>query len=411
MKLFAIIPVIAATLFGCTSCKKAEVNTTQDNPYKMLELTTKSEEYAAKGNDFAFNMIDKVNYATKGNFIISPLSMQFLLGMILDGAQGQTADEICSVLGYGEGEVSAVNEYCQSMLQQLPGLDKKTKLSIANAIIVNQKYPLLDSYKTTVGKYYRAEVDNMDFNDNAGTTRKINSWCSENTNGLITEIIKEVDPQMLAYLLNALYFKGEWYQKFPKANTSNESFTTEDGKKTKVAIMKTEKSYHYRENDIFRAVRLLYGNGAYYMTVILPVESRTIADVTDYLNGKTWDAFVMSMVSCDVDLWLPKFETKFHIELNEILSAMGMPSAFSRVNADFKAMSKSAMCLSFVQQDAIIKLDEEGTEAAAVSSAGMGTTSVAPGKHIVFHADHPFLYLICESSTGAILFAGKYSGK
>ena len=114
--------------------------------------------------------------------------------MILDGAQGQTADEICSVLGYGAGEVDAVNEYCQAMLQQLPDMDKKTKLAIANAIVVNQKYQLLDSYKSTVGKYYDAEVANMDFDDNAGTTKKINKWCSDKTNGLVPEIIKNVNP-------------------------------------------------------------------------------------------------------------------------------------------------------------------------------------------------------------------------
>ena len=117
------------------------------------------------------------------------------------------------------------------------------------------------------------------------------------------------------------------------------------------------------------------------------------------------------MVPCDVDLWLPKFETKFHIDLNDILSEMGMASSFDALKADFTAMSADAMCLSFVKQDAVIKVDEEGTEAAVVSSAGMLATSAGPGDHIVFHADHPFLYLITESSTGAVLFAGKYSGK
>jgi serpin B len=124
-----------------------------------------------------------------------------------------------------------------------------------------------------------------------------------------------------------------------------------------------------------------------------------------------WIKFVQMMVRCDVDLWLPKFETKYSKKLNDILSDMGMPSAFSASHADFKAMSDAALCLSFVKQDAVIKVDEDGTEAAVVSSAGMNATSAGPGEHIVFHADHPFLYLITESSTGAILFAGKYSGK
>ena len=411
MKHFAIIGAMMAILIGSVSCEKIGGDNPKDNPYKRLERTTKSAEFARKGNDFAFNFIDRVNDATQVDFIISPLSMQFLLGMILDGAQGQTADEICSVLGYGAGEVDAVNEYCQAMLQQLPDMDKKTKLAIANAIVVNQKYQLLDSYKSTVGKYYDAEVANMDFADVTGTTKKINKWCSDHTNGLIKEIIEKVNPDMLAYLMNAMYFKSEWKQKFPKGNTSSETFTTEGGTKTSVPMMKMEKSFLYQDNDVIRAIRLPYGNGAYSMIVILPVEGKTLSDVTDYLNGKEWDAFASSLVSCDVDLWLPKFETSFRVKLNDILCAMGMPTAFKKDLADFSAMSMPSPYLSYVQQDAIIKVDEEGTEAAVVSSAGMMATSAGPGDHIVFHADHPFLYLITESSTGAILFAGKYSGK
>jgi serpin B len=411
MKHFALISAMTAILIGSVSCEKIGGDDPKDNPYKKLELTTKSAEFAKQGNDFAFNFIDRVNGVTQGDFIISPLSMQFLLGMILDGAQGQTADEICSVLGYGAGEVVAVNEYCQAMLQQLPNMDKKTKLAIANAIVVNQNYPLLDSYKSTVGKHYDAEVANMDFDDISGSTKKINKWCSDHTNGLITEIIKNVNPEMLAYLLNAMYFKSEWKQKFPKGNTSNETFTAEDGTKKSVPMMKMEKSFTYQDNDVLRTVRLPYGNGVFSMMVILPAEGKTLADVTGYLNGKEWNAFVSNLVSCDVDLWLPKFETQFRIKLNDILCAMGMPTAFDKNLADFTAMSSISPYLSYVQQDAIIKVDEEGTEAAVVSSAGMMPTSAGPGDHIVFHADHPFLYLITESSTGAILFAGKYSGK
>ncbi len=411
MKHFALISAMTAILIGSVSCEKIGGDDPKDNPYKKLELTTKSAEFAKQGNDFAFNFIDRVNGVTQGDFIISPLSMQFLLGMILDGAQGQTADEICSVLGYGAGEVDAVNEYCLSMLQQLPNLDKKTKLAIANAIVVNQKYQLLDSYKATVGKFYDAEVANLDFADVTGTTKKINKWCSDHTNGLIKEIIEKVNPDMLAYLMNAMYFKSEWKQKFPKGNTSSEAFTAEGGTKTSVPMMKMEKSFLYQDNDVIRAVRLPYGNGVYSMIVILPVEGKTLSDVTDYLNGKEWDAFASSLVSCDVDLWLPKFETSFRIKLNDILCAMGMPTAFNKDLADFSAMSMPSPYLSYVQQDAIIKVDEEGTEAAVVSSAGMMATSAGPGDHIVFHADRPFLYLITESSTGAILFAGKYSGE
>lgn len=409
MKHLTVIVAAMALLIGSVSCQKDEDTS---NPYKRLDLTTKATEFVHLGNDFAFNFIDRVSDATEGDFIISPLSMQFLLGMILDGAEGETADEICNVLGYGAGEADEVNKYCLSMLQQLPDMDKKTKLSIANAIFVNQTYPLQDSYKETVGKYYLAEATNLDFSDNAGSTKKINKWCSDQTNGLVPKVIDNVSPDMLAYLLNAMYFKSQWKEKFPKGNTSSETFTAEDGTTKSVSMMKNEEDFRYQDNDVLRAVRLPYGNNVFAMTVILPAEGKTLADVTDYLGEENnWDAFKDEMVTCDVDLWLPKFETSFHIKLNDILSAMGMPSSFSAARADFSAMSDYAMCLSFVQQDAVIKVDEQGTEAAVVSSAGMMATSVGPGEHVVFHADRPFLYLITENSTGAILFAGKYSGK
>jgi serpin B len=177
-------------------------------------------------------------------------------------------------------------------------------------------------------------------------------------------------------------------------------------------MMKNEKHFFYQGNDVIRAVRLPYGNGAYSMTVILPADGKILSDVSNYLDNNTWEDFQRKMVMCKVDLWLPKYETKFDINLNGILSAMGMSSAFDPVKADFKAMSDAAMCLSVVKQKAAIKVDEEGTEAAVVSMTGldMAAGPIATD-HIVFHADRPFLYLITESSTGVILFAGKYSGR
>lgn len=410
MKHLVLLFAFATIIVGSISCEKIGDEDIQDNPYKKLSLTTRSADFASKGNAFAFNYIDRVNDAVEGDFFISPLSMQFLLGMVLNGAREQTADEICSVLGYGKGEIDAVNDYSLSMLKQLPDLDKRTNLTIANAIFVNKKYSLLNSYKTDVGKYYEAEVENLDFSNNSSSTKAINKWCSDHTKGLVPEIIDQVDPRILSYLLNAMYFKSQWKEKFPKGSTSKETFTDERGEKTTVQMMKNEKRFAYQDDDVIRAVCLPYGNGAYSMTVILPADGKTLSDVTDYLEMKTWEDFQRRMVMCVVDLKLPKFETKFEINLNDILSAMGMPSAFDAGKADFKAMSDAAICMSVVKQKAAIKVDEEGTEAAVVSMSGMAMAAF-PGDHIVFHADRPFLYLITESSTGAILFAGKFSGR
>ena len=410
MNRFGLLAAMAVLLTVSLSCGKLNGDDPKNNPYKRLDLTTKSVEFVQQGNTFAFDFIDRINSLEEGDFFISPLSMQLLLGMILDGAQNGTADEICKVLGYGAGEVNAVNEYSLSMLEQLPSLDKKTKLSIANAIFANKQYSLKDDYKSTVGKYYQAEVANLDFSNETASLKAINGWCDKQTNGMIPKVLDKVSPGTLAYLLNAMYFKSEWKEKFSKNNTVNEVFTTEDGGTKKVPMMKNNEHFQYQDNDDFRVVNLPYGNGAFSMLVILPQSGKTLADVSSALKTADWTEFRQSMVRCDVNLWLPKFETKYSIKLNDILSDMGMPSSFSPIDADFKAMSDMALCLSFVKQDAVIKVDEEGTEAAAVSVAGMDAAA-APGEHIVFHADHPFLYLITESSTGAILFAGKYSGK
>lgn len=380
------------------------------NPYKSLDLSTRAGGFVEQGNDtFTFEFIDRINALSEKDYIISPLSMQFLLGMILDGAKGETSDEICKVLGYGKGETEAVNEYCLSMLKQLPGLDKKTKLNIANAIFVKKGRTLLDTYRTDVSKYFDAKVDFLDFSDNERSLKAINGWCSKQTDGHISKILDKVDQNNMAYLLNAIYFKSQWKEKFEKSRTTEEVFTRESGSKANVMMMKQNESYSYNENDVFKIVQIPYGNGAFSMIALLPQKGKKVADVVDYLKKNDWNSVRRDFVPCEVDLWLPRFETKFSINLNAILSAMGMPSSFSPALADFTAMSKDALCLSFVQQDAVIKVDEEGTVAAAISSAGMMDYAAAPGTRVEFHADHPFIYLITESSTGAVLFAGRYS--
>ncbi|MBQ9477845.1 MAG: serpin family protein [Bacteroidales bacterium] len=403
--------MLALTSLLSTQCRGA-ASADEDNRYIPLDLSTKSSEFVQKGHSFAFEFIDRINDTEKKDYVISPLSMQFLLGMILDGAQGTTADEICRVLGYGSGEVDAVNEYCLAMLEQLPKLDKKTRLDIANAIFVSEGVPLLDSYEKTVADKFRAAVSNLDFNNGEKALKVINGWCSDHTNGMIPKILDEVDPDMLAYLLNAMYFKSEWTDRFSKSATADEPFTVESGQKRPVKMMKQEREFEYGENSHFRWVVLPYGNRAFQMNVLMPTEGHTLAEMTEILKTESWDRIRHNTYPCEVDLWLPKFESRYHIKLNDILSEMGMPSAFDPHKADFKAMSKYAFFLDFVQQDAVIKVDEEGAEAAVISSAGIKlTTAIAPGPHIVFHADHPFLYLITESSTGAVLFAGRYSGQ
>ena len=268
MKRFSIV-FFAAAIMAATACQEIEVPA-GSNPLKPLSLSTKQEAYVAEGNDFSFYFLEKIEAAAESDYIISPLSMQFLLGMILNGTAGTTADEICTVLGYGAGETGQVNEYCLAMLEQLPKMDKKTTLIIAGAIFVDKGYDLLSDYKKAVQKYYCSTVENLDFSEVKKSTDYINKWCSDHTNGLVPKVLDRVSPDMLAYLLNALYFKSEWSSSFNKAATAKERFAQADGSKGTVSMMKQEHSFPYTENDCFQAVRLPYGNGAFSMTVLLP---------------------------------------------------------------------------------------------------------------------------------------------
>ncbi len=384
----------------------------QNNERKRIELDEAQRTYVEAGNDFAFRFLKQIDAGEPGNWFVSPVSLQYLLGLVLDGAEGATADEICQTLGYPAGQSEAVDAYCRKMLSELPNLDKKTKLTLANAIFFNDKMTIKVPYKKRVEKFYDAEVESLDFYQKRGTLRTINGWCNRQTNGLIPAVLDDVSPDMFAYLLNALYFKGTWMYPFNKRYTQDRTFTLESGQKKEIPMMMKERKYGYGENDVFQRVVLPYGNGSYSMIVLLPKKGHTVADVIASVNGENWkDIHSRWGYGTLINVWLPPFESKYHIQLNDILCDMGMPRSFGPA-AQFKPMSDDALWLSFVQQDAVIKVDEEGTEAAAITSAGMlGATAVPePPRVIDFHCDHPFLYLITENSTGTILFAGKFSG-
>ena len=384
----------------------------QNNERKRIELDEAQRTYVEAGNDFAFRFLKQIDAGEPGNWFVSPVSLQYLLGLVLDGAEGTTADEICQTLGYPAGQSEAVDAYCRKMLSELPNLDKKTKLTLANAIFFNDKMTIKVPYKKRVEKFYDAEVESLDFYQKQGTLRTINGWCNRQTNGLIPAVLDDVSPDMFAYLLNALYFKGTWMYPFNKRYTQDRTFTLESGQKKEIPMMMKERKYGYGENDVFQRVVLPYGNGSYSMIVLLPKKGHTVADVIASVNGENWkDIHSRWGYGTLINVWLPPFESKYHIQLNDSRCDMGMPRSFGPA-AQFKPMSDDALWLSFVQQDAVIKVDEEGTEAAAITSAGMlGATAVPePPRVIDFHCDHPFLYLITENSTGTILFAGKFSG-
>lgn len=418
MKKTVFFVAILALLFGGVSCEKQTEIETEDviveedagedsgeKPYVLSPF--KAAELIRKSNKFAFDFLIQMDASEKGDFLFSPLCMQFLLGMILNGAEGRTAEGVCQALDCSIDDVEAVNAFSRSMLEPLSALDQNAEVSIGNAIFVDNRYPLLDSFKGMVEKYYRAETYNLDFSFEARSLKVINDWCFKQTNKRIPIILDEVSKDAKSYFFNAIYFKGAWLTKFSKENTTDEVFTRGEGATKTVPMMKKKEALYYHENCFFQAIRLPYGNGAFNMMVLLPRQGRTLNDVMTS-HGIVENMIYQEMSRREVDLWLPKFEVKYATSLDRFLPYMGMPGAFESDRADFSSMSDVPLCLSFVKQEARIKIDEEGTDSITLNVCSFDPYENEP---VVFHADRPFLYLITESSTGVVLFAGKYSGE
>ncbi len=404
----------AMTMVGCSTSDNNDVPdeplSNEDNDLKDITLTRAEQELVQGNNDFAFNLFRQV--ASQKSEIVSPISITYALGMLNNGAVGQTQAEINKVLGFGEAGAQGINDFCRKMLTEAPALDKLTKVMIANTIFLNKNYRLKSDFVNKAKTYYDAEPETRDFYDGK-TLDVINQWASDHTEKMIKKILDEdeFDPSYVSYLLNAIYFKGAWGEKFDKNNTKDETFKGYTAQ-TKVPMMHQEHEFNYSETDDFQTLCLPYGNGAYSMTILLPKEGKTIADVLSSLTAEKWQQQYWRMGSALVDVKLPRFESQSSINLTDVMTALGMPSAFDPNTADFSNFCDVPTFIGLMKQVAKIKLNEEGTEAAAVTVIGVKTTAFGPSEpvRVKFHANRPFLYVISEQSTGAIFFIGQYMG-
>ena len=384
----------------------AVVASAQNNAMKQIELTGEEQQLVQSNNDFAFRLFREAR--ADESLLLSPLSITIDLGMLNNGADGITREEIDAVLGSKDvGGADVINRFCRKLLDESGGLDEKTRVAIANNIYVNTAAgcQLLPTFIEAAKAYYDATPESCDFGD--GKTRDvINQWGSDHTEGMIKEVIKEDEfrPDAVSYLLNALYFKGEWTHKFDAAETRRHQF--DEGRK-EVQMMHQTSDFSYTENKIYQSIVLPYGNMAYQMTVFLPKYGRTIADVLNELNGKNWQQGGYG--SCHVNLYLPRFETSTDMHLEDIMKALGMPNAFEG-GYGFNEVVDDNVFIGMMKQVAKIKLDEEGTEASAVTVIELDKNASEP-RYAEFVADRPFLYVISERSTGAIFFIGQYMGE
>ena len=304
-----------------------------------------------------------------------------------------------------------MNAFYAYLIRRAKTADKQTTLNIANYIALNKEFQLKKKYASTIADSYQGAVEALDFN-NPESTKRINGWCSEHTDNMIPSIIDQVEPSAVAYIMNAIYFNGTWTDKFDKNNTKKEHFNGYTRDIKYVDMMHRNAKYNYTSNDVYSAVTMPYGSGTYSMTVLLPNEGKFIPDVTKALNAQSIASLRSNMEECIVDLKLPRFTTEMKLSLKDIISKLGAPSMFDATRADFSSFANGNVYVSEMLQKAKIEVSEEGTKAAAVTMGMVKLTALRPDepRRVDFHCDHPFIYMIQDNYTGAILFMGQFTG-
>lgn len=408
---FPLIGVCCLSIGMLTSCSEDEpvAPNIKYNP-GTVKLTAAQQAQVENSNEFAWKFFKEVSKGEQQDVFVSPLSVTYALGMLSNGAVGDTQNEILEGLEFRSGKVEDINSLCHQLMIESPKLDKSTQLSMANAVVVNKKIQLQPTFQNVVKKQYDALVASKDFGSPA-TLSFINQWASDHTQGMVPKILERINPDGVSYLLNALYFKGIWYRQFDKKHTKKEAFTKADGSKSQVQMMHQKERFFAAENDNYQTVVLPYGNGSYEMIVVLPREGKKLSDVLVAMNGKQWKDNLKNTYSSEVDLKLPRFTSVYNRELNDVLKLLGMNAMFDPTKANLTKMSAVSSFVSMVLQKAKIEVDEEGSKAAAVTVVGTAPTATAPSKPILFHANRPFMYAIVEHSTGTIFFMGTYQGK
>jgi len=388
------------------SCQSDDPTPTP-NDRKDIPLTRSELEMTALGNVFAFNFFKTVTENEKEeNVFISPLSASLALSMTANGGADTTLEEMKTTLGFKDYSLEEMNGYYKKLVNGLLTVDNSTTLGIANSIWIKEGFKVKQPFVDVNKDMYDAEVRNLNFSSPQAVST-INGWCSDKTNKRITKVLEFISPDARMFLINALYFKGVWKNKFDKGSTVSEEFTSVFGQKNTVDMMHQECSIPYTSEVGLQVAELPYGNEAFSMVVLLPGDGQGIDNLMEQLTPENWEKWTSRLSSRTIDIKLPKFKLEYSRELIEDLKMMGMKVPFDSGLANFSNMSDADLFIGLVKQDTFVEVNEEGTEAAAVTVVGMDYTSAGPSQPIYFHVNRPFIYVIKEKSTGAILFMGK----
>lgn len=394
----------AALLAGCSPSTGPRGGPPAQLTALPRELTADEARVATAANQFSLNLFQRLNAAQPdANVFVSPLSVSFSLGMAMNGASTTTLDQMRTTLGFGATELAQINEGYRGLIALEGGLDPSTTFQIANSVWYRNNFQVNASFIEQVRAAFNAQVNASPFD--ATTLTAVNSWVSEKTNGKIPRILESIQDAHVMFLINAIYFKGSWREQFDPKNTQSMAFNAKAGVQMTPTMVRQAKTGKVRIGWTPEATvgELSYGNGAFVMTIVMPNPPATIDQLAAGLDANRWGALLGSMQEGEFAVQLPKFRLSYERMLNDDLKALGMVVPFDEASADFSRMTPTQVFISFVKHKTFVDVNEEGTEAAAVTVTGISATSAPP----CLCVDRPFIFVIRERFSGTILFMGK----
>ena len=417
---FVAVSVVAALCLDACSPEKIRDESAYDDSvqYEFIsdgvpsELTRSEIEQIYDFNSFAFKAAGYISQAQKTeSFVYSPLSLGFLLGMLSEGSDAKTQEQVCKALGLPDQQ--SLNEFCRKMIirSQRAALGDES-FEIANHTVVSDKVKLLADYRKALKNNYDADAATKDF-FSENVADYVNAWAAEKTHNRITHVLDFVHPALDAVLMNALYFKASWASPFNKRGTEEKDFSSANNTIRQVLMMHKVSLYRYYAGEGYSIITLPYGYNVdgsrdvmlsnYAFTVLLPEQGTKVEEILASITGDKWNEALHSRQSVGVKLSLPCFEIETRQQFGDILENLGIP----RIKLSNMA-NKTVDAGDNILQVANITVDEDGSEAAAVSVTSRDTGIIDTSKYIEFNCNHPFLFVISENTTGAILFMGCY---
>jgi serine protease inhibitor len=394
--------LLALAVLSTAACHESGVE--RDNSPNLRPLSAAEVQISSGTNDFAFNLFKELQRAEPAkNAFISPLSVSMALGMALNGASDETQQSILKTIDFGDLTAAEVNQGYKDLTELLLSMDKKVTMGIANSVWYKNTFTVSTPFANTIDHYYDGTVQGLNFSD-PNTKNVINRWVEKKTNDRIKNLIESIDPEHVMFLVNAIYFKGDWTHQFDKSKTSPRSFTREDGSTTSVSMMFSPAvSMKVANNEAFQLLDIPYGNKQFRLTILLPLGSHKVADIVPEIDTEKLNSLLTGADSLTVEFELPKFKLEWKKDLKKPLQDMGMSIAgFPHFFEDLK----SDLEISEVRHQTFLEVNETGSEAAAATSVDIIVTSVNPNPARIT-IDKPFVFLIREEHSGAFLFMGQ----